>query len=120
MKNILSIIFLFLLFFVISPNIHAQKSVKKIETAEFSVQGVCEMCEKRIEKAALISGVMSASWDKDLQKIIVIYKPKKASLDAIKQAIAQAGHDTDSIKAPDEAYGALPGCCAYRDGVKVH
>ncbi|MBK8501665.1 MAG: hypothetical protein IPL46_05365 [Saprospiraceae bacterium] len=109
-----------MLCFVITTNLNAQKSVKKIETQEFSVQGVCEMCEKRIEKAALISGVMSASWDKNLQKITVTYKPKKASLDEIKNAVARVGHDTDSVKASDEVYSTLPECCAYRDGVKVH
>ena len=119
MKNIL-FSFPLILLFAISSDINAQESSKKIETDEFSVQGVCQMCEKRIEKAALISGVMSATWDQDLQKITVIYKPKKVSLDRIKESIARAGHDTDSIKAPDDVYRTLPDCCAYRDGVKVH
>lgn len=120
MKNILFIIFSLSLLVISTSEIKAQKSSKKIETAEFSVQGVCQMCEKRIEKAALISGVMSAIWDKDTQKVTVIYKTKKVSLDTIKEAIAGVGHDTDSIKASDEVYNTLPECCAYRDGVKVH
>jgi len=32
---------------------------------------------------------------------------------AIHKAIANAGHDTDKEKAPDEVYKNLPGCCQY-------
>ena len=120
MRN--QIFLVFTLVFVALTNYSsiAQNSPKKIQTDEFTVHGVCSMCEKRIEKAALISGVMSAAWDKDLQNLKVIYKSKKVSLKEIKKAVAQAGHDTDDIKAPDDAYSTLPACCAYRDGVKVH
>lgn len=93
---------------------------KKFQTEEFTVLGVCEMCQKRIEKAALISGVVSTKWDKYSQKLEVIFKTKKTSLKEIKHAVADAGHDTDDIKATDEAYQKLPDCCAYREDVKVH
>jgi len=96
------------------------QSTKKVETLEFTVSGVCDMCKERIEQAALIKGVKLAEWDKHAQTLKVIYKTKKTDADAIRQAVADAGHDTDKIKASDEAYNQLPGCCAYRDGVEVH
>ncbi len=104
-------------------NVEAQSKtnkVKKIETCEFSVKGVCGMCEKRIEKAALIKGVKLVEWDKESQTVKVMYATKKVSEQDIHQAIADAGHDTEKLSAPEDAYQTLPDCCAYRDGVKVH
>ncbi len=92
----------------------------KIKTEEVSVSGVCDMCKKRIEKAALIKGVKLASWEKKTQTLKVIYRPKKVSLDNILQAVADTGHDSAVMKAKSEAYDLLPGCCKYRDGVEVH
>lgn len=93
---------------------------KKVETSEFKVEGVCKMCKARIENAALIKGVKLAKWDQDTRTIKVIYKPSKVDLDAISQSIADAGHDTEKIKAGEKAYQDMPGCCDYRGGVKSH
>ncbi len=93
---------------------------KKVETLEFEVSGVCEACEKRIEKAALIKGVKLAEWDKQTQKIKVIYSTKKADEKAIHEAIAKVVHDTEKVKATDEAYAQLSDCCKYRDEVEIH
>ena len=120
MKNQIVLILTLVLVGLANYTSNAQDAPKKIQTDEFAVQGVCSMCEKRIEKAALISGVMSATWNKDHQSLKVIYKSKKVSLKEVKKAVAEAGHDTDDIKASDDAYSTLPACCAYRDGVKVH
>lgn len=120
MKNILSIVFILSLFHANLPGLAAQKVDKKIQTEEFTVNGVCGMCEKRIEKAALIPGVMSATWDQDTEKLTILYKAKKVTLQKVKTAVANAGHDTDETKAPDKVYASLPDCCAYRDGVKSH
>lgn len=109
-----------LLFIIASSSPVPAQNSSKFQTEEFTVKGVCEMCQKRIEKAALISGVISTNWDKNTQLLKVIYKTKKTSLKEIKKAVAEAGHDTDEIKATDETYAKLPDCCAYRDGVKVH
>lgn len=100
-------------------NLLAQKP-PKIKTEEVSVSGVCDMCKKRIEKAALIKGVKLVSWVKETQTLKVIYRPKKVSLDRILQAVADSGHDSEVVKAKSEAYDLLPGCCKYRDGVEVH
>ena len=95
-------------------------SQNKLQTDTITVNGVCEMCQKRIEKAAFIKGVKLAEWDKNAQHLTVIYKTKNTNLDEITTAIAKAGHDNDHKKAPDSAYAELPDCCAYRHGVEVH
>ena len=98
----------------------AQQPLKKIETAEFTVAGVCDMCKERIEEAALIKGVKLVEWNKEAQLLKVIYNTKKTDETTILTAVANAGHDTEKVKAPDAAYQKLPACCAYRDGVEVH
>lgn len=92
----------------------AQEKKSKNKKAQFNVNGNCEMCEKRIEKAAFsVKGVKSADWHVDHHDIHVIYDENKCSLEDIKKAIAKAGHDTEEIKATDEDYEKLHGCCQY-------
>ena len=84
------------------------------KTEQFTVKGACGMCETRIEKAALsVEGVTKADWDRETQKIAVVYDDAVAQPDAIHKAIAKAGHDTDKQKARDEVYEKLPACCKY-------
>ena len=78
------------------------------------------MCEQRIENAALIKGVKFVDWNKEKQVLKVIFKKKHTNERAIHKAVAEAGHDTEKVKATKESYKKLPDCCAYRDGVKVH
>ncbi len=121
-KSIISL-FTFGFLVLFSYSVEAQTSEKKrskIATDEFAVVGNCGGCEKRIESAALLKGVKSANWDKDAQRIKVIYKTKKVSLKEIKESIAAVGHDTDDVKASNTIYNALPECCQYRSGVKKH
>lgn len=115
-KTSIFITFLFFSFSIFA--VGADK--KKVETAEFTVSGICGMCEKRIENAALIKGVKLAEWNKQTQKIKVIYSPDKTDEKAIHQAIAAVGHDTEKVKATDEAYAQLHDCCKYREGQEVH
>lgn len=92
----------------------AQDNQKKNAKAEFTVKGNCEVCEKRIEKAALsIKGVKSAEWDIPSNKISLIYNPKKVTLEAIHTSIAAQGHDTSEAQAKKEDYDELPKCCQY-------
>jgi copper chaperone CopZ len=88
---------------------------KKAEIA-FQVSGVCGMCEDRIERALDVPGIIAADWDVESKKLTIAYKTKKISEKAIHQLVADAGHDTDQIKATDEEYANLHGCCKYRDG----
>ena len=122
MKNLFSLV-LFVLLLVTSVSAQekkvAEKAKKNIKT-EFFVNGVCGQCEKRIVSAALIKGVKTASWNRQTQILKVIYNRKKTSIDLIHQSIADVGHDTKLVKAPDDVYGELPGCCMYRDGIEIH
>ncbi len=93
---------------------------KKIETAEIAVKGVCGMCKKRIEKAALVKGVKLATWDKYKQTLKIIYQPAKVNPDQVCSAVVAVGHDAGALVAADSVYTKLPGCCQYRGDVEVH
>ncbi|MCF8363190.1 MAG: efflux RND transporter periplasmic adaptor subunit [Prolixibacteraceae bacterium] len=78
------------------------------------VYGNCGMCETRIEKAAnAVEGFSEASWDKETQMLTIKKTDAKADVMTIHKAVAKAGHDTRMVKAKDEVYNALPGCCKY-------
>ncbi|MFY9152707.1 MAG: heavy-metal-associated domain-containing protein [Prolixibacteraceae bacterium] len=86
----------------------------KNKSEKFLVNGKCEMCEKRIEMAALsVEGVSKADWNKETKEINVTFNDAKTSLQDVKTAITKVGHDTDAVKATDEAYNELPSCCKY-------
>ncbi len=74
------------------------------------------MCEERIEKALDVPGIIMAEWDVETKKAKVAYKTKALSEKQIHQLVANVGHDTSEIKATDEAYANLHGCCKYREG----
>lgn len=81
-----------------------------------NVQGLCEMCKERIEKAAKsVEGVKSAQWDLITKQLHMDLDLTKTSIDAVAKVIAKAGHDTDKFKANKATYEALPSCCKYRD-----
>ena len=80
------------------------------------VDGVCGMCEKRIESNCLASkGIKLADWNKENRMLKVIFNEKKISLEEIHKKIASIGHDTKLETANDEAYSKLDMCCKYRD-----
>ena len=98
--------------FFISTSISAQN--EKNKKSNFEVIGNCEICKKRIEKAALsLKGVKMASWDIPSNILSVIYNSNKMSPDQIQSAVADVGHDTPLFKAPDNVYNELPMCCIY-------
>ncbi|MCG8410710.1 MAG: cation transporter [Bacteroidales bacterium] len=111
------VLFIFSFF---SFNVSAQQKEKKVKTVKFEVKGVCDMCKKRIENAALIKGVKWVEWDKATDTLTVIYKPSKVKLIKIHESIAEAGHTTDKVKCNLEAYKKLPPCCAYMGDVEKH
>ncbi|KAA6349936.1 hypothetical protein EZS27_002667 [termite gut metagenome] len=85
------------------------------EHATLGVQGNCEMCKAHIEKAAKgVEGVSSALWNKEKKALHLHFNPKQTNLDAISNAIAKAGYDTDKDTADEKTYNALPDCCKYR------
>ena len=82
----------------------------------FDVNGVCGMCEVRIEKAFDLPGILNADWNLETKKLTVAYKTKMYSVEDLHAVAANAGHDTDLAKATEEVYTGLHGCCKYRDG----
>lgn len=88
----------------------------KPKTATFKVYGECGMCKRRIENSLKINGVKSATWDLD-SKILTVQYVLSDVIKAEKklhELVSAAGHDTESLKASDSAYNALPGCCQYQ------
>ena len=98
---------------LITPLFLSAQNGKNIKS-NFEVNGNCEMCKKRIEKAALsVKGVKMVVWDIPSNIITVIHNTNKAPLRNIQKAIADVGHDTPLFKASDEVYNELPMCCIY-------
>lgn len=86
----------------------------------FEVDGVCNMCKSRIEKASLKTpGVKSAIWDVQSHELKLIIDERKTDVKTIQQSIADAGHDTKEVVASDEAYHSLHSCCLYRDDAVI-
>ena len=83
--------------------------------AEFYVGGSCDMCTDRIEETVkAIEGVTLAVYNLDEQQLHIHFDESQTSFEAINEALAAVGHDTDTHKADDDVYAALPGCCHYR------
>lgn len=89
---------------------------QSIVSTDIKVYGNCTMCKKRIEKALDHNGIKQAVWDVKTKNLHVVYNSSKISVQEIHQLVADAGHDTDLIKAKDEVYATLPFCCLYREG----
>ena len=110
MKNLIVVVLITLMGFV------TQAQEKKDKNAKHSIEvkGNCEMCKKRIEKAAYnVKGVKSAVWNADNQALVVILNEQKSSVLEIENAVAKVGHDTENVKATVEDYANLHDCCSY-------
>ena len=102
---ILSLLFLF-----------SFKSISQTKSTVIIVDGVCMMCENRIEKQAIdIKGIKLADWNLENRTLKLVYNEKHISVDEIHKFIASIGHDTKKEIASDEAYSLLDPCCKYRD-----
>jgi cation transport ATPase len=109
MKRILTVLVIIL----VSATGMAQDKNKKMA---FEVNGKCEMCKMRIEKAALgVAGVKYASWDIPTHQLSLVIDERKTNSMQIKSAIAEVGHDSKELKATQEAYDAVHPCCKYRE-----
>lgn len=109
MKYILSL----MVVVIISVNGIAQnKNAKHV----FKVNGICEMCKERIEEACLkTKGVKYADWNIETKQLKVFINEKKTNIKTVKENIAKVGHDTDTVKATQEDYNNIHGCCKYRE-----
>jgi len=84
--------------------------------ATIEVDGVCGMCKNRIEKACFkTKGIKSAIWDVKTHQLELIYNEEKTNLNEIHNSIIAVGHDTEALKASEEAYASIHACCKYRD-----
>ncbi|PWL40352.1 metal transporter [Flagellimonas aquimarina] len=109
MKNIVLLITCVL----ISTISFAQDKNKKVV---FEVDGKCEMCKMRIEKAALdVTGVKYAIWDIPSHHLSLVVDERKTDPMKVKTALVNAGHDTKELKATKEAYDKIHPCCKYRE-----
>ena len=80
----------------------------------YKVDGKCEMCKSKIEKAAYsIKGVKAVNWDVKTH-LMTMDISQETNLDNVFKAIADAGYDNEKFKASEKDYKALPGCCQYR------
>jgi periplasmic mercuric ion binding protein len=111
MRNFLVILLVFASGFIVQ----AQEKKNKNAKHDIEVYGNCDMCKKRIEKAAFsVPGVKSAQWHQDHQDLHLIIDENKCSVEDVKAAVAKSGHDTKDVKAKDDDYAKLHGCCQYR------
>ena len=89
---------------------------EKNKKMTFEVDGKCDMCKARIEKAALgVPGVKFAVWDIPTHQLSLIVDERKTNSMEIKSAIVKVGHDTKELQATQEAYDNVHPCCKYRD-----
>jgi len=87
----------------------------KFNTTSIEVDGLCGMCEKRIENAAYIQGVKKADWSQETHLLELIYNSSKVDEAAIIAAINEIGHDVKNHPASDKQYANVHGCCRFRD-----
>lgn len=112
MKKIIYIFSLFLIGF--SSQAQSKKLNKNAKIA-LEVDGICGMCKKRIETAALkTKGVKFALWNVKTHQLNIIIDERKTTLTKVQKNIAAVGHDSKGFKASDEAYGSVHPCCKYR------
>ena len=106
-------IFLTIVILLFTGVIFAQEKNKKMT---MEVDGKCDMCKMRIDKAALgVKGVKYAQWDVPSHQLTLIVDERKTDPMKIKTALVEVGHDTKELKATDEAYASVHPCCKYRE-----
>jgi copper chaperone CopZ len=86
---------------------------KNVIDTKIFVNGVCGMCEERIEEALDIKGVKLADWDLETKMCRIVYREDVIKEQEIHETLAAIGHDTKKVKAKNEAYEKLHHCCRY-------
>ncbi|WP_439130344.1 heavy-metal-associated domain-containing protein [Polaribacter sp.] len=121
------IIFFLSVFFIAFQTQSQEKTqsqeIKKNKNAKISIKvdGICGMCKKRIETAALkTKGVKFALWSPKTHQLNLILDERKTEVANVQQNILKVGHDVydmnaKKISATDEAYNSVHPCCKYRD-----
>lgn len=120
MKRIVNIFLSFLFLAAFGANSYSQDTKKEVRTDTIQVAGVCEMCEERIENAALLKGVKKVEWTPESHALIVVYRTDKVTIEEIAQSVADAGHDNEIMNTSEEAYDKIHSCCKYREDSHPH
>lgn len=115
MKNIKGIISVLLMLSPFFPAFSQEIKHSPDTTARIWVNGLCEMCQDRIQNALKHKGVKQASWDIPTKELEVVYDTSMVTLEKIHRWVAEVGHDTRLRKAKNITYQSLPECCRYRD-----
>ena len=89
-------------------------SISQTKSEVIFVDGVCGMCEDRIELALDVKGIKVADWDLDSKMCRIVYKPEQIKEEEIHAILAGIGHDTQKAKAKKEVYENLHHCCQYK------
>jgi len=102
--------------------IHGLWAQSKNAKAQLNVEGICNSCKARIEKAALgVKGVKYAQWNVDSHQLSLVLDERKTSTAQVQEAIAKVGHSnslvdgTHKVEASEEDYNKVSDCCKYRD-----
>jgi mercuric ion binding protein len=107
-------VFLGMMLLIVTLFAQAQEVKYKNAKHTIIVNGNCEQCQRRIQKAAFsVNGVKSANWSIETQNLVFTINEEKATVADVKKAIAKVGHDTDDFKATQEDYDNLHSCCKY-------
>ena len=118
--------FILLAFLALTLPVVAQSKNAK---AQLNVEGICNTCKARIEKAALgVKGVKYAQWNVDTHQLSLVLDERKTSTHQVQEAIAKVGHSnslpdgSSKVEATEEDYNKVSDCCKYRDEevVKSH
>lgn len=110
MKNL----FLGMMLIVMTLSTQAQEKKNKNAKHTIKVNGNCELCQRRIQKAAFsVAGVKTATWSIETHKLEVTLNEEKATVADVKKAVAKVGHDAGEVRALDETYEKLHSCCQY-------
>ena len=110
MKNILLTLTLALL--TLTAAAQAKPVAVRPAQAQILTSAVCDMCKTALEKAmAYEKGVKAAELDVASKMLTIVYQPDKTTVEKLRQAVARAGYDADSVAADPRAYQRLPDCC---------
>lgn len=101
--------------FLISASLISAQNLSK---NSFTVKGNCNMCKERIETTARKAGAKMAVYSVDLQTL-TLETDNTVSTDEILKKVADAGHDNEKFKAPENSYQALPDCCHYERNLQA-
>lgn len=84
----------------------------KTEKICIKTSGTCDMCKVKIESALQkLDGVKSAYFNLANSTVKVNFDPSTINAAKLRECITMTGYDADELKANQQAYDALPGCC---------